>query len=405
MNHWIWLIGGLILGADWLRRSLAAACGMRKLVDVRAPEWDKSFAETLPKVSVIVPARNEAANIESCLRSLLNQDYPELEICAVDDRSTDSTGIIMDRFHSESPGKVRVIHVKELPTGWLGKTHAMWTGAAKGQSDWILFTDGDITFRSDALRRAVNYAEQKCCDHLVILPTMVMHSFGERMMLGFFGFASSLMIRFWKVRDPKSRDAIGVGAFNLIRRSAYQSLGTYEALRMEVIDDLKLGESVKQHGFIQDCVRGPGLVSVRWAEGALGVVRNLQKNLFSLLRFRWTLAALAAVGAIIYHLGPWLGLIFAPGITKLGFAIAAFAILLLYASVASHFGVSAWFILTQPLAALMFVFSLFNSVVSSYLHGGVMWRGTVYRLDEIEAGVAQSRRESEERRARAEAAT
>lgn len=404
MNHWIWLIGGLILGADWLRRSLAAAFGMRKLVDIRAPEWDKSLGET-PKVSVVVPARNEAGDIEQCLCSLLNQNYPELEICAVDDRSTDATRSFMDRLQREWPHKLRVIHVKELPTSWLGKTHAMWKGAAASNSDWILFTDGDITFRSDALRRALNYAEQKKCDHLVILPTMVMHSFGERMMLGFFGFASSLMVRFWKVRDPKSRDAIGVGAFNLIRRTAYQSLGTYEALRMEVIDDLKLGESVKQHGFIQDCVRGPGLVSVRWAQGAFGVVRNLQKNLFSLLRFRWTLALLAAIAATIYHIGPWFGLILAPGIAKLGFAIAALAIVLLYASVAGQFGVSAWFVLTQPLAALMFVFSLFNSAVSAYLHGGVMWRGTVYRLDEIEAGIAQSRRESEERRARAEAAS
>ena len=405
MKYWIWLIGGWLLGADWLRRSLAAGFGMRKLVDFTAAEWDKPVSTTLQKVSVVVPARNEAANIEHCLRSLLDQDYPELEICAVDDRSTDATGSIMDRLQRESLGELRVIHIRELPAGWLGKTHAMWRGASEMHGDWILFTDGDISFRSDTLRRALNYAERKVCDHLVILPTMVMHSFGERMMLGFFGFASSLMIRFWTVRDPKSRDAIGVGAFNLIRRTAYDALGTYEALRMEVIDDLKLGESVKQHGFIQDCVRGPGLVSVRWAQGALGVVRNLQKNLFSLLKFRWTLAALATVAATIYHIGPWVGLIFAPGTAKLGFAIAVLAIVLLYASVARQFGVSAWFVLTQPLAALMFVFSLFNSAVSAYFHGGVMWRGTVYRLDEIEAGVAQSRRESEERRARAEAAT
>src|SRR5437588_6329023 len=129
-----------------------------------------------------------------------------------------------------------------------------------------------------------------------------MKGFGERMMLGFFGLASSLLLRPWKVRDPKARDFIGAGAFNLIRRSAYEGVGTYQALRMEVIDDLKLGESVKQHGFVQDCVRGPGLVRLRWAEGAFGVVRNLQKNMFSLLRLNWGLVYLAVMAATIYHL-------------------------------------------------------------------------------------------------------
>lgn len=392
MKHWIWLISGLILGADWLRRSVAVVLGMRRVVDLSAPEWDRGTPETRPKISVVVPARNEGANIEQCLRSLVNQDYPELEICAVDDRSTDATRSIMDRLRSELPEKLRVIHVKELPAGWLGKTHAMWKGALETQGEWILFTDGDITFRSDALRRTISYAELTDCDHLVILPTMVMHGFGERAMVGFFGFAAFLLLRFWRVRDPKSRDAIGAGAFNLIRRSAYESLGTYEALRMEVIDDMKLGESVKQHGFVQDCVRGPELVSVRWAEGAFGVVKNLQKNLFSLLRFSWPLTVLAAIAGTIYHVGPWVGLIFAPGISRLGFAVAVFAITLLYVSVAKHFGVPPWLVLTQPLAALMFVFSLFNSAFSAYVHGGVLWRGTVYSVDEIQAGVARSRR-------------
>jgi len=405
VKHWLWLIAGLILGIDWLRRSLAAVFGMRKLADLGTPEWDTSVSTTLQKISVVVPARNEAVNIGQCLRSLLGQDYLNLEICAVDDRSTDDTGSIMERVQRESPGRLRVIHVRELPAGWLGKTHAMWKGASETQGDWILFTDGDITFRVDALRRAVSYAEQKSCDHLVILPTMVMHGFGERMMLGFFGFASSLMVRFWKARDPKARDAVGVGAFNLIRRRVYEELGTYEALRMEVIDDLKLGESVKQHGFNQDCALGPGLVKVRWAEGALGVVKNMQKNLFSLFGFSWPLAAFAAIGAMAYHIGPWLGLMFAPGIAKLGFAAASFAVILLYTLMAARFGVSPWFVLTQPFAALMFVFSLLNSAFSARLHGGVLWRGTVYSLDEIHAGIAQSRREREDRRAKATVTT
>lgn len=400
MSHWLWLAVGLILGADWLRRSIAATIGIGQISDVSVPEWDLIPA-VLPSVEVIVPARNEAANVEQCLRSLLTQDSPNLSVCAVDDRSSDPTGAIMDALQREFPNKLRVIHVSELPAGWLGKTHAMWLGASHTQSDWILFTDGDIVFRSDTLRRTLRYAETKRCDHLMLFPTTIMKTFGERMMLGFFGFASMLLIRVWKVRDPKAKDFIGAGAFNLIRRRAYEELGTYQALRMEVIDDLMLGKAVKQHGFAQDCVIGENLVSLRWADGAFGVVRNLQKNMFSLLHFSWALAVLAAIGATLYHLGPWIGLLLAPGAAKVGFAIAIFSIVLLYTKTSRMFEVSPWFVLTQPVAALMFVYTLVNSAVSSVLHRGVLWRGTTYSVHEIQKSNELTRREGEERRRRA----
>jgi hypothetical protein len=253
-------------------------------------------------------------------------------------------------------------------------------------------------FRSDALRRTLNYAELTACDHLVIFPTLIMKTCGERMMLAFFGLASSLLLRPWKVRDPKARDFIGAGAFSLIRRSAYEALGTYRALRMEVIDDLRLGQSVKQHGFVQDCVRGPSLVQLRWAEGAFGVVRNLQKNMFSLLRFNWGLVLLASIAATIYHLGPWVGLVLVPGVAKAGFALALCAIALLYARITRQFDVPFWYVFTHPVAALMFVYTLLNSAVSSVVHGGVMWRGTTYSIDEIRLATAQGKGTGDRRR-------
>ena len=393
----MWLSSGLLLGADWLRRSVRTSIGMGKLADVTVPEWDRPARdqEPQPSIAIIVPARNEGATVEQCLRSLLGQDYPRYEICAVDDRSTDATGAIMDRIQAESSGRLRVLHVGELPPGWLGKTHAMWRGALETASDWILFTDGDVIFRRDALRRTVRYAETTRSDHLVIFPTLIMKGFGERMMLGFFGLASSLLLRPWKVKDKKARDFIGAGAFNLIRRSAYEKLGTYEALRMEVIDDLRLGEAVKEHGLRQDCVVGADLVRVRWAEGGLGVVRNLRKNAFSLLHFKWWLAGLAVVAAGIYQLGPWVGVALAPGITKVGFSVGIFSIALLYWRMGRQFGLSPWFFLTHPLATGMFVYTLLNSAVSSVVDGGVLWRGTTYSLEEIRAYRADRRKQLE----------
>ena len=394
MNKWIWFTAGLLLGTDWLRRAIQATVGMRRLVNVTSPEWDRlPRSGEQPTVVVVVPARNEGDKIEQCLRSLLAQDYRNLEICAIDDRSSDATGTIMNQLRKQFPDKLRVIHVSDLPAGWLGKTHAMWRGAADNASDWILFTDGDVVFRADALRRTLSYAEATATDHLVIFPTLLMHGFGERMMLCFFGLASSLLLRPWKVKDPGARDYIGAGAFNLIRRRAYEALGTYRALRMEVIDDLKLGQEVKKQGFRQDCVVGSGLVCLRWAEGALGVVHNLRKNLFSLLRFNWSLAAAATMAATIYHLGPWAGLIFAPGFAKLGFVAAVFSIVLLYVRMGRQFGVSGWFFLSHPLAAVMFAYTLLNSAISSLVHGGVVWRGTTYPLEEIQAFASATRSE------------
>jgi len=368
---------------------------MGKLVDLTNAEWDKLSRSQGPisRVAVVVPARNEAASIKQCLLSLIAQDYPNLRILAVDDRSTDITGAIMDEIEAQASARLRVLHIRELPSGWLGKTHAMWRGACETQSDWILFTDGDVIFREDALRRTLTYAESSRSDHLVIFPTLIMKGFGERMMLGFFGLASSLLLRPWKVKDPKARDFIGAGAFNLIRRAAYEELGTYQALRMEVIDDLKLGGAVKAHNFKQDCVVGRDLVRVRWAEGGMGVVHNLRKNAFSLLNFNWLLAILAIVAAAIYQLGPWIGLVLAPGIAKVGFAVALFSIGLLYWRMGRQFGLSPWFFLTHPLSTIMFIYALLNSAVSSLVHRGVVWRGTNYPLEEIRAFSAERQKE------------
>jgi len=340
-------ISGLLLAAIWLVPVLQLALHFSEIADLTTAAWDVPAGALLPSLTIVVPARNEEAEIEQALRSLLQLDYPNYEVVAVNDRSTDQTGQIMDRLAAEptAQGRLRVVHVKELPSGWLGKLHAMWLGsqgnvtqgsaaqespAQQGTSDWLLFTDADCVFRPDCLRRTMGYATKAGVDHLVLFPTAHMKSLGERMMIAFPQVMSIFAMRPWKVRDPKARDHIGVGAFNLIRRSAYNAIGTYEKLRMEVVDDIKLGESIKKAGLRQDVVFGPELVSLRWAVGAAGVVANLEKNLFAFLQFRVSLVL--AVCAIIFFLCvcPFLGLLFAPGWSRAGYAFAVAMIALAY---------------------------------------------------------------------------
>src|SRR6202142_4728108 len=124
----------------------------------------------------------------------------------------------------------------------------MWTAANQATGEWLLFTDAVVLFKPDSLRRALVYAESVPADHMVLFPRMIMKQPGGYMMIAFFQTMFMFGHRPWKVADPKARDHMGVGAFNLVRRSAYDAVGTYLALRMEVVDDMKLGKVVKNAG-------------------------------------------------------------------------------------------------------------------------------------------------------------
>src|SRR3981081_2593860 len=269
--HWQtvhWIAGG-ILALAWFSRIVEAAFGMPHIADIARPEWDRRPATPNgePRVSIVVPARNEEEHIRETLVQLLALDYSNYEVIVVNDRSTDRTGQSMGEVAAspQAHGLLKVIHVSELPSGWLGKTHAMWTAGQQATGDWLLFTDADVMFKPDALRRALAYAEAAHADHLVLLPRMHMKLPGEQMMMAFFQALFVFGHRPWKVADPKTRDHIGVGAFNLVRKSVYEAIGTYEALRFEVVDDMKLGKVIKNAGFRQRNVIGGDLLEIRWA--------------------------------------------------------------------------------------------------------------------------------------------
>src|SRR5689334_11832125 len=218
--HWL---AGWGLGLIWVSRLLGAGFGMRKIADITQANWNRDpvLPGGDPSVTVIVPARNEAADIEQTLLQLLAADYSNLEVIAVNDRSTDSTGAIMDRVAAAAGtlARLKVIHVLELPPEWLGKTHAMWLAASQAAGQWLLFTDADVRFKTDAIRRAVSYAEAEKADHVVLFPRMIMKGVGERMMIAFFQTLFVFGHRPWRVADPTTKDHMGVGAFNLIRAS------------------------------------------------------------------------------------------------------------------------------------------------------------------------------------------
>ncbi|HWZ81315.1 MAG TPA: glycosyltransferase [Terriglobales bacterium] len=389
MSWFLW-IAGIVLALAWFSRIVDAALGMPTVADIARPEWERPASDS--RVSIIVPARNEEAHIAETLTRLLALDYPNFEVIAVNDRSTDSTGARMDAVAAEagrsgSPPKLKVIHISQLPPGWMGKTHAMWTATEQASGNWLLFTDADVLFKPDTLRRAIAYAEAEKTDHLVLLPRMIMKLPGEKMMMAFFQTLFVFGHRLWKVADPKAKDHLGVGAFNLVRRSAYNAVGTYRALRMEVIDDMKLGKVVKESGFASRVAFGEDLVSLRWAVGASGIVDNLTKNFFALLMFQWWRTVGSVIGVGFLNLGPFVGLWLAHGWTRIPYALALACIFLIYWGMSRVSAVPPYYFFLHPLATALFMYILMKSMFHTLWNDGIVWRGTRYPLEDLRKGM------------------
>ena len=382
----VWMALGLVMAWFWWTRLWDAVLGFRSVDDITTADWDR-MPDPAPKVSIVVPARNETENVERCLESLLALDYPDFEVIAINDRSTDETGALMARVASshKSGAPLRVLNIAELPAGWMGKQHAMWKGTAQASGEWLLFTDADVTFRADALRRAVAYAEAEHCDHLVLFPSYQL-SASEQVFMAGFQMLFILGHRPWKVADPKAPDWIGLGPFNLIRRKAYARIGGWEPLRMEVIEDMKLGKQVKSRGMSQRNVYGPGLLPWRWGRGAAGLSRNLTKNMFALLAFRYGKAtgALALLLAIFFL--PLLGVILAPDWVKLPYFVALACLFGLYIGMGKRTEVGTWTYVVYPLSVLMIAGTLVRSMAHAWANNGVVWRGTKYSLEELRKG-------------------
>jgi glycosyltransferase involved in cell wall biosynthesis len=386
-----------LLAAAWLGKGIAALRGMARL-----PDLGKIDSDQLPAIArnasvdltVIVPARDEEAAIEASLCSLLASTEIRLQIIALDDRSTDRTGPRMDAIVDQAPKigsshSLEVIHITDLPAGWLGKPHAMSLAAQRATASWILFTDGDVLFAPHALSLALREAIALNADHVVLLPTAILHSVGERAILSAMQALSTWAVRLWKVGDPRARDCFGAGGFNLIRNNVYRQVGGFEALRMEVLEDIFLGMRVKRAGFAQRVILGSGLVNLRWIEGIFGVVRLLEKNGFAVSRFRASLHLLASFAFAVD--------IFLPlaAITRGGWTMAAGLLTyaglgLVYQSGRRVTGVPAWHALLFAPAVLIIGYGFLRSMMLALLRGGVVWRGTLYPLSELRRAAGDS---------------
>lgn len=349
-------------------------------------EWDGPVPADWPLVSVIVPCRNEATGVSKAMSSLLGQDYPNLEIVAVNDRSEDGTGLVLDSLSAQDR-RLTVLHIDRLPCGWLGKNNATQRGARCARGSWLLFTDGDVVFEPDALRRSVAFAEAHGLGHFVALPRFIADSFLERAFVSTFALALALKLNPAALCLPRTFAYVGVGAFGLVRREAYEKIGGHERLAFEVADDLKLGLLLRRSGVPQGCLESDGLVSVRWQNGLMASLRGLEKNAFSGCEWNTGIAAVAVLGIVSAAVLPYLPLAVAAPAWTLPLAVlaAVLPVFLVGGAARSMSGGTGLEGLVAPLGAVTLGAVIAWSTLLALVRQGIIWRGTFYPLRDLRA--------------------
>jgi cellulose synthase/poly-beta-1,6-N-acetylglucosamine synthase-like glycosyltransferase len=350
---------------------------LRRLIDLEP-------ADAGPPVSIVVAARNEERGIEQGLTSLLRLDYPALEIIVVNDRSTDRTGEILDRMARAQP-RLAVVHLSDLPDGWLGKNFALYSGASRATGQLLLFTDADIVFEPTALRRAVGYLEREALDHLTAIPNVQVPGVALNAFIAAFAVFFSMYSRPWKARDPRSSFSVGVGAFNLIRVSAYRAIGTHQRIAMRPDDDLKLGKLVKKHRLRQDVVYARELITVEWYKSIGEMVDGLMKNAFAGVNYSLVAAAGSTLALCLTTVWPFIGLFITTGWARWLNGISVLLVVCLFWTSARFNGGRLWQAAAFPLAALLFSYVIWRSALLAVTRGTVTWRGTAYPLAQMRA--------------------
>ena len=338
--------------------------------------------QVLEKCSVVIAARDEESRIESTVRHLLAQQGVVLEIIVVNDRSVDQTGEILSKL-SQQFAQVRAIKVEEVPNDWLGKCHACHIGASAATGDWILFTDADCWIKHDVIARALRVAKIEGVDHVTLTPGIEGHSIGTQ--AWHLAFLITLANWFSGVNRDRPKSYLGMGAFNLVRSSAYRNCGGYEDLKLTVLDDVRLGLLLRRAGFRTRAFVGGDDVVCHWGTTVGNMIRIMEKNYFAALDYRLAPAIIASLGGTLVWMfaivGPFTGTVagIAAGISMFSISIPAFLL-------SKRLGWGTACAIVTPLIFLCMFYAIFRSAWLTTWRRGVSWRGTHYSLESLRKG-------------------
>jgi len=333
--------------------------------------------ENEPSVAIIIPVRDEEEDLEQALQSVCNLNYNNYRIIVINDRSTDRTGEILEGFKTRYP-KLTIVTVTALPEDWLGKNNALQEGYKQSDEEWMLFTDADIKFHPDMLGRVMSYAVNEQLDHLCVLPEVESRSTLFNSVLATFTIMLMVHLKPWDARKPKSKAYVGIGAFNMVRRTAYEKSGTHERIKLRSDDDLRLGLQMKQAGFRQDVLTGMGYIQLEWYKNLRQFSNGLLKNAMAPSDYNIP----KVVGGIVFILVSIalpMPLMFILGTT----AIRVMAGLMLLFHIIYMAAVPPnkwWYALMIPFAGFFIAFSFTRALIITIKQGGVYWRDSFYSL-------------------------
>jgi len=370
----------IFLTAFWVLMSLYLIINARKIQYLKSVVVAHPIPE--PSLAVIIAVRNEENDLPEALESMCRLNYSNYRLVVVNDRSTDSTPEILAKFEKRY-SHLTVIHIDKLPVGWLGKNHALYKGYQSTKEEWILFTDADIRYASETLNKAMQYCIDQQLDHLTVLPDVKSRSGFFNSIMDTFKIMLTVKLKPWAARNPKSKAYFGVGAFNLVKRSAYEKAGTHKRIALRPDDDLKLGECIKSSGLRQDVAYGDKLLSLEWYTSVKEFINGLMKNTFSTVNYNFLKVILLCLATLFVFVLPIPLLLIAGSATEryLALLILLFQILL-FVFTRGMRGIW-WYALMMPVAGSIMVYIMWVSAIRTLRQGGIYWRDSFYSLAEL----------------------
>ncbi len=371
-----------LLAALW---AFTAACvwrGRRVFSLVQESPSATKAPDAWPSVSVIVACRDEERHVANTLESLLSIDYPDFEVIAVDDRSRDRTGEIIASL-SATDERITPLTVSTLPPDWLGKPHAQNLAANHARGDWLLFTDADVLHHPQLLRTTISRAITRDLDYLTVIPHNETESAWVRCLMTQAFTLLVLLLGLWtSSRRRQSWEAVGAGAYMLLRRNLYEAMGGHSRLKLAVIDDVELGRAVRRFGGRYEMAYAGRWCQVPWSPTLPEMFRVTRKNAFAAVGFSWPLLIVATIVLValncllpvfgVFHSSLWIAAV-----------VAWLSLALMYAALAPVTGTASWSFMAHPITVVVGLAALWNSALTISQAGGIDWRDTFYPLKKL----------------------
>lgn len=335
-----------------------------------------------PLVSIIVPACNEEENIEKSLLSFLAQDYQNLEIVVINDRSTDNTAKILNQLKSRF-ARLIVHEICELPEGWMGKSHALSKGAALAEGKYLIFTDADVVLEKTTIGRAVTYMTKNRLDHLTMIFKNTTHGWLLNSLILDSGMGLFFVFRPWLAKKSGNRRFIGVGAFNMVKKSVYLEIGGHESIKMHPIDDMMLGKTIKENGYFQDCLLAYDFVKVPWYNSVSAMINGLQKNMFALVHYRISLIPLVLFAIIVASILPVWAVVFGDKYVQMICLLTLGLRLVTFYKGLRLQGLPVYYLPGIVITPYISCYIILKSAIITLKNGGILWRGQHYALSDL----------------------